>query len=166
MTTPNDEWESGDMRTLLGELRQSDRRLSAPPRVEETVLAAWDSRDAEQVPITSTGPSWRTWGWMAAAASLVLAVAVVPSRVTPLPATDAASTVNGVTGTDAPTESALEWLDPDPASLQVVHLRVASDTLQAQGLAVSDPDGDGLVDIEMIVGVDGMARSVRVASAE
>jgi hypothetical protein len=38
-------------------------------------------------------------------------------------------------------------------------------TLTAQGYLVSDPDGDGTVDIEMIVGADGLARSVRVTAS-
>jgi hypothetical protein len=55
-------------------------------------------------------------------------------------------------------------LDPDPDSLQIVRLRVASETLRRQGYAVSDHDGDGTVEVEMVLGSDGMARSVLVTS--
>ena len=47
----------------------------------------------------------------------------------------------------------MSWLDPEPGSLQIVYVRVASATLAAQGYAVGDPDGDGLVDLEVIVGL-------------
>jgi hypothetical protein len=40
---------------------------------------------------------------------------------------------------------------------------VASATLARRGYDVSDPDGDGLVDVEMVVGTDGIAQRVRVA---
>ena len=60
---------------------------------------------------------------------------------------------------------ALSWLDAEPGSLQIVYVQVASATLAAQGYAVGDPDGDGLVDFEVIVGLDGLARGVRVAPA-
>ncbi len=64
--------------------------------------------------------------------------------------------------TSWPSSETLAWLDPEPGSLQIVHVRVASATLAAQGYALSDPDGDGLVDLEVIVAADGTARGVRV----
>ena len=64
-----------------------------------------------------------------------------------------------------PSSETLVWLDPEPASLQIVHVRVASGTLAAQGYALSDPDGDGLVDLEVVLAADGTARGVRVAPA-
>ena len=42
---------------------------------------------------------------------------------------------------------------------------VSRATLTAQGYPVSDPDGDGLVEIDVIVGADGVARSVQLAAA-
>ena len=67
--------------------------------------------------------------------------------------------------TSWPSSETLAWLDPEPGSLQIVHVRVASAALAAQGYALSDPDGDGLVDLEVIVGADGTARGVRIAPA-
>ena len=64
-----------------------------------------------------------------------------------------------------PSSDALSWLDPEPGSLQIVYVQVAGEALAAQGYAVGDPDGDGLVDLEVIVGLDGLARGVRVAPA-
>jgi hypothetical protein len=67
--------------------------------------------------------------------------------------------------TSWPSSETLAWLDPEPGSLQIVHVRVASATLAEQGYTVSDPDGDGLVDLEVIVAADGTARGVRVTPA-
>jgi len=67
--------------------------------------------------------------------------------------------------TSWPSSETLVWLDPEPESLQVVYVRVAGATLAAQGYDLSDPDGDGLVDLEVIVATDGTARGVRVVPA-
>jgi hypothetical protein len=64
-----------------------------------------------------------------------------------------------------PSDETLAWLGADPASLQVVRIRVDSTALAQHGYAVSDPDGDGLVDVEMIVGTDGIAQTVRLSPA-
>jgi hypothetical protein len=158
MTSPSSEPETDELRRLLGELRASDRNLSAPTRVEHAVLDAWDTkaRAANRPP----RPVWADWRWMAAAASLVLVVVIL--RVGPVRLTDTEDTGLPV----SVWEPGWEWLDPDPGSLRVVRVRVPSDTLEGHGLAVHAPSRDGLVDIELIVGQDGLARSMRVASVE
>ena len=65
----------------------------------------------------------------------------------------------------ADVSDAMAWLDTDTASLEIVRLRVASATLAAQGYTFRDPDGGGSVEIEMIIGADGAARSVRFNAA-
>jgi len=61
-----------------------------------------------------------------------------------------------------PSSETLAWLAPDPESLQIVHVRIPSTALAAQGYAFEDADGDGLVELEVIVGADGMTRGVRL----
>jgi hypothetical protein len=158
MTSPSSDRETDELQLLLGELRASDRNLSAPTRVEHAVLDAWDSK--ARVTNRQPRPIWVDWRWMAAAASLVLAVVIL--RFSPVPLTDTADTGLPV----SVWEPGWEWLDPDPGSLRVVRVRVPGDTLDVPGLAVDAPSRDGLVDIEMIVGEDGLARSMRVASVE
>jgi hypothetical protein len=52
----------------------------------------------------------------------------------------------------------------DTAALHVVHVRMARMSLATLGLPIVDPDADRLVDVEMLVGDDGVARSIRKAT--
>ena len=52
----------------------------------------------------------------------------------------------------------------DPASLQVVRVRMSRAAFASLGVPIEDPDADGLMEVEMIVGDDGVARSIRRAT--
>jgi hypothetical protein len=52
----------------------------------------------------------------------------------------------------------------DPDALHVVHVRMPRTTLATLGMPIGDPDARGLVDVEMLVGDDGVARSIRNAT--
>jgi hypothetical protein len=52
----------------------------------------------------------------------------------------------------------------DPDALHVVHVRMPRATLATLGIPIGDPDARGLVDVEMLVGDDGVARSIRNAT--
>jgi hypothetical protein len=45
--------------------------------------------------------------------------------------------------------------------LQLVRLRVPRTSLRAFGVALIDPDASGLVDVDLIVGSDGLPRDIR-----
>lgn len=162
----NSEKTNTDEQELLRALRtlaDEEEGLATPPRVEGRLMRAFDE--------TRTGRSRhrRMFAGRALKAAAVFVLAVLggywwsgggaepPSEQAPVP--EPALTAPW------PSSEALAWLDPEPGSLQVVYVRVASATLAAQGYAVGDPDGDGLVDLEVIVGDDGLARGVRVAPA-
>lgn len=53
--------------------------------------------------------------------------------------------------------------EPDVAveSLQLVRLRVPRTALQAFGVALIEPDATGLVDVDLVVGSDGLPRDIR-----
>jgi len=46
-------------------------------------------------------------------------------------------------------------------SLQLVRVRVPRTSLRAFGVALIDPDASGLVDVELVVGSDGLPRDIR-----
>jgi len=147
----------------LGALAREEEGLAARPQIEARLMRAWDESRAAKFPRRRMfgGPVFKV------AAALVLAAsgAYWWSRGGPNPPIFPDQREQSTVMTSWPSPETLPWLDPEPGSLQVVHVRVASATLSAQGYALSDPDGDGLVDLEVIVAADGTARGVRVASA-
>jgi len=147
----------------LRALAREEAGLGAGPHVEAQVMRAWDETRHVHPRRNRivVGPFLK----MAAALVLATSAAYWWSR-------DGAHAPLFQERPDQPTVKAywpssetLVWLDPEPASLQIVHVRVASGTLAAQGYALSDPDGDGLVDLEVVLAADGTARGVRVAPA-
>jgi hypothetical protein len=158
---------NADEKELLQALRtlaREEEGLAAPSHVEARLLQAFDeNRSAKPVPRRMFAGDY-----LKVAAALVVAgvlggywwnrgAAPPPSyveQVDQLPLM-----------TVWPSSETLAWLDAEPESLRIVHVRVASATLAAYGYAIGDPDGDGLVDLEVIVGDDGMARGVRVTPA-
>ncbi len=158
-----DEKELGD---ALSALARAEEAQGAPAHVEEAVMGRWRSVRAGEAgwgqSVVTRRPA------LALAASLILGLSfagwwfrrdVAPPGVQSEPV--------AVAGESAwHSYDMISWLDPDPDSLQIVRLRVANETLRTQGYAVSDHDGDGTVEIEMVLGSDGMARSVLVTSAE
>ena len=55
-------------------------------------------------------------------------------------------------------------LPVDTASLQVVRVRMSRTAFASLGVPIENPDADGLMEVEMIVGDDGVARSIRRAT--
>jgi hypothetical protein len=148
-----------ELSDALHALTQEQRALDAPAEVEDRVMRAWD--DAHSATSRGFGR-----GLLATAAAGLLATALgywwtssarEPSAAPP-PGQPVASAA-------WPSGETLAWLGADPSSLQVVRIRVASTALARHGYAVSDPDGDGLVDVEMVVGTEGIAHTVRLRPA-
>ena len=52
----------------------------------------------------------------------------------------------------------------DPSALHIVRVRMSRMALATLGMPILNPDADGLVDVEMLVGDDGVARSIRHAA--
>ena len=52
----------------------------------------------------------------------------------------------------------------DPAALHVVRARMSRTALATLGMPIVDPNVDGLVEVEMLVGDDGVAQSIRYAT--
>ena len=143
-----------ELRDALRTLTQEQRALAAPADVENRVMRAWD--DAHSTTSRRFGRDM----WATAAAGLLAAALGywwTSGTREPLSAP-----MQSVVSATWPSGETLAWLGADPSSLQVVHIRVSSTALAQQGYPVSDPDGDGLVDVEMIVGTEGIAHTVRL----
>lgn len=48
--------------------------------------------------------------------------------------------------------------------LQIVRLRLPREALQALGVVLVEPDAEGMVDVDVLVGEDGLARDIRQVS--
>ena len=155
-----------ELRDALRALKQEQRALAAPAKVEDRVMRAWD--DEQRVNsrrVASRSPSDFGRGLLATAAAGLLAVTLVYWWRSGAREPFAAPAPQPAVTAPWPSDETLVWLGADPASLQVVRIRVATTTLAQQGYAVNDPDGDGLVDVEMVVGTDGIAQTLRLSPA-
>ena len=60
---------------------------------------------------------------------------------------------------------AVMQFDPAPLRehepLQMVRLRLPLEALQALGLALFEPDASGVVDVDVVIGEDGLPRDIR-----
>jgi hypothetical protein len=64
---------------------------------------------------------------------------------------------------DAPPAPASRAIDPasDAETVQLVRIRVPVGALLALGVTTTDPDASGVVDVDVTVGDDGLAREIR-----
>jgi hypothetical protein len=149
--------------TALRGLARADDAQAAPPRIEEAVMREWQAMRRHKSVNRVAAPRTTL---VAMAASLLFGLGIGGWWILEKANTKAPGSETVLMGEASTGHSyeMLAWLDPDPTSLQIVRLRVASETLRTQGYEVSDPDGDGAVEIEMVLGSDGMARSVLVTS--
>jgi hypothetical protein len=53
----------------------------------------------------------------------------------------------------------------EPGPLMLMRVRMTRREFSRLGVPISNPQGDGLVDVEVLVGEDGVARSIRRAVA-
>lgn len=156
-----------NLELALRALADEDRQRSAPPRVEHAVMDSWDAgqlgvrdrrRRHERVPRILAGS--------AAAAVLLLAFAVFhpgPPAVSPRATVpSAAPSALSEIGRAAPAPVVLVS-DPllDTASASVVRIRVPRSALATLGIPLVEPDGAGAVELEMLVGEDGVARTIQ-----
>lgn len=147
-----------ELRDALLTLTEEQRALAAPAEVEDRVMRAWD--DAHSATSRGFGR-----GLLATAAAALLAAALGYWWTTGAREPSTAPATPPVVSAPWPSGDTLAWLGDDPSSLQVVRIRVASTALAQHGYAVSDPGGDGLVDVEMVVGTEGIAHTLRLRPA-
>jgi len=141
-------------------LREDEAEVEAPARVRSAVLAAWDAqRDSYVVPGFSRTDNKKTGFWRGAAAlaaGVVLAVALtrlggaLQSGIAPLPQESTATLhlVGEPIG--------------DGEAVRVVRMRMAPAMLASLGIRSTAGELVESVDVDVIVGEDGVARAVRV----
>jgi hypothetical protein len=139
---------------------ETDDEVRVPPRVDAAVMAAWDAHRA--------GPPAQAlrWPlWVAACAGVVIVVVAIAARPGQAPV---ALPPSG--GTAQPSNALIQQelvLVPEvePGPLMLMRVRMTRREFSRLGVPISNPQGDGLVDVEVLVGEDGVARSIRRAVA-
>jgi hypothetical protein len=143
----------------LEAVREDDRTTAVPTRVEEAVMRAWDTR-AMRTPEREWPGTRAVWAVaFASAACLVFATGLWFQR----------SGETKVTG--AVTEMAVDPLEgfatagvllqDDRASLQLVRMAVEPSVLAAYGFPLANPTDTQPVHVDMLIGLDGIARALR-----
>ena len=176
----------------LGALAATDAGLSPPACVETAVLREWDQQQARQSrrrPVRR----WFVWALVPAAAGVFFGVAWIPpgpsatSEPVEAPVELAAC---AAAAPDPPRASATKTAsrrlqrvrppfriapgadagyvivpDPlvDPTTLRVVRVRMSRMALATLGMPLVNPDADSLVEVEILVGDEGVAQSIRRA---
>jgi hypothetical protein len=162
----------------LRALREAERQVTPPSRLESRVMQAFDETSGSEAPGTwqaeapSARRAWRftpakmftpakkrAVGAFAVAAAVVLAAGVsLVNRGPSQPAAAPASPAPDV-------ESVVLTVEPPGVeeTVRIVRMRVAPSALKGIGIE-SDriPPGEGLVDVDVLVGEDGVARGVRL----
>jgi hypothetical protein len=144
-----------DLAGALDALRQDEARIEPPPHVEAAVLAAWDRAHAPRSEERSRSP-WRDAAAIAAAVTIVAGLGQLGHE---LQRTTRASMERAI-------ESRTLLLVGEPIlqgePVRVVRMRVPASTLTGIGVRSTTGDVAAHVDVDVIVGEDGIARAIRV----
>lgn len=139
------------LESAFDSLREAERRIETPPHVEAAVLAAWDRAH----PSRPAAPA-RWWQRVAAAAAMV-AIAIGLAQL--------GRALEQTARTSRPADKSDTLLLVGEPILQgepvrVVRMRIPASTLI--GLGVRTGSELAQVDVDVIVGEDGVARAIRV----
>jgi len=149
MTNPDDQ----NLSALLDALRRSQSDESAPFNVESAVMRAWDEAHAPAVSnIRVTAASWVAS--VAAAAVLAISLTAVGGRLR-----SAAIVTPSHPGETSPTVILVGEPVRDGEQIRLVRMRMPASALHALGVTSTAALGDD-VDIDVIVGEDGVARAL------
>jgi hypothetical protein len=150
--------EMADLERLVRIVAEDDRRVQVPAHLEAAVMQTWDSITplaVQRRPFRSIRTALLATGSIAAA--IVTAIAIynapsAPSRPEPVAAPSSAEII----------------LVPDPmfdaSAASIVRVRMPRAALATLGIPMAEPHEGGLVDLEIVVGEDGFARTIRRAT--
>ena len=148
MTNPDQ-----NLSALFDALRHAESDDSAPPHVESAVMKAWDASHAPAVSsVRVTAASWVAS--LAAAAVLAIGLTVVGGRLR------SAAVVTPSLVAEAPTVILVGEPVRDGEQIRLVRMRMPAAALHTLG--ITSPGALAEVDVDVIVGEDGVARAVRL----
>ena len=144
-----------DLADALAALRRAEARIEAPPHVEAAVLAAWDSAHALGTARRSRS-LWRDATAVAAAVTIAVGLAQLGQQLRratqPAPGQPGNSRTLLLVGEPI--------LQGEP--VRMVRMRVPASTLTELGVRPVTGTAGEHIDVDVIVGEDGVARAIRV----
>jgi hypothetical protein len=148
-------WQETDLAKALAALRQAEANVDTPPRVETAVLAAWDAAHAQRT-ASHSRRRWREAGAVAAAVCIAVGLWQLGLRLEPTTrrAIEQAEDGRTLLLVGEPI------LQGEP--VRVVRMRVPASTLTGLGVRSAEMGAAAHVDVDVIVGEDGVARAVRL----
>lgn len=139
----------------LDELRRDEARVETPPHVEAAVLAAWDQAHTQAA---NRRGAWHNVAAVAAAATLAIGLAQLGRQLERLTKT----------AVQQPSNSRTLLLVGEPIlqgePVRMVRMRVPASTLTGLGVRPVAGMAGEHVDVDVIVGEDGVARAIRVGN--
>jgi hypothetical protein len=151
--------DAGALGETWRQFAREDAAIMAPPELERRVLAAWEALQHPHRQGHRPSPR-RLFRAVAVAGALVLAFALRSHRATTIPTPASGTAMSATRDADA-----LIALTADPAleteTLQLVRVRMPRLALQAVGVVVSGPNTEGFVEVDVVLGEDGLPRNVR-----
>jgi hypothetical protein len=148
MTNTDDQ----NLSALFDALRRAESDDSAPLHVEFAVMKAWDASHAPAV--SNVRVSTASWvASLAAAAVLAISLTAVGGRLR------SAAVVAPSLAAEAPTVILVGEPVRDGEQVRLVRMRMPASALHTLGVTSTAALGDD-VDIDVIVGEDGVARAV------
>jgi hypothetical protein len=148
------QWEDSGLAGALDALRQDEGRIETPPHVEAAVLAAWDRDHAPRVD-ARPGRLWRRAAAVAAAVTIAVGLVQLGRELRQV-----AQTSRWVEGRSTLLLVGEPILQGEP--VRVVRMRVPASALTGLGVRSTTGNPAGHVDVDVIVGEDGIARAIRV----
>jgi hypothetical protein len=152
--------------------KEEDAHDEAPLRVRIAVMEAWEDGQRHRAPSPVHKSDLTPAVRILAAAALIVVVAATlienrrgPNRAAPALASRVTETM--------PADAARRRVDVEPIftlmsdqtfdseSLRIMRVRVPRASLEALGIALLEPDTGGLVDIDVVVGDDGLPLEIR-----
>jgi hypothetical protein len=149
-------WRDTELAEVLEALRQAEADVDIPPRVEAALLAAWDDAAHAQRTASHSRRLWREAGAVAAAVTIAVGLWQLGQQLerTTRRATERAEDGRTLLLVGEPI------LQGEP--VRVVRMRVPASTLTSLGERSTERDAAEHVDVDVIVGEDGVARAVRL----
>jgi hypothetical protein len=152
--TPLDRELEDDLRERLHGLREAEARITPPPRLEAAVLAAWDAAHPRASAGRRSAALWRAAGAIAAGTLLAVSLALLGDRLR-------SGAAPAATNADATLVLFGEPILPGEP-VRIVRVRMPAAALPSLGMRTVTGDLTETVDVDVLVGEDGVARAIKV----